>query len=155
RSVRVLPIHFVANSAGVSATSAPAVGARPSKAILRPNWRREQTPSPMVRVGQPVWPAPNRPAACRTGAAYSEAMAEPAASAPDQLARLNERYAAVSRRIDELDAAWREANEAKAEARAAVVAAEREGVSRAERQKLEKALAVAEARASEPWTERV
>ena len=81
-------------------------------------------------------------------------MAEPL-SATEELARLVERCAGASGRIDDLERTWRSANEALAAARAALIEVERRGGSAAERGKLEKALADAEATAAQPWRERI
>ena len=81
-------------------------------------------------------------------------MAEPL-SATEELARLVERYAEASGRIDDLERTWRSANETLAQARAALIELERRGGSAAERGKLEKQLVDAEAAAAQPWRERV
>jgi hypothetical protein len=80
---------------------------------------------------------------------------EPVASAPGELARLDERRALVVGRINELQTAQREATKALQEARTALVEFERRGGSKAEGTKLETQLRTAEARAAEPWTERI
>jgi hypothetical protein len=73
-------------------------------------------------------------------------------SAPEELARLNERCSQASQRIDELESSWRTANQERAGASAALIEAERRG---AERERLEKALSATSSLAGEPWSERV
>jgi chromosome segregation ATPase len=65
-------------------------------------------------------------------------------SAADSYADLAGKRVAATRRVEELEAEQRAASQARAEARAALVEAERNGVRPAERAKLEKALAEAE-----------
>jgi chromosome segregation ATPase len=78
-----------------------------------------------------------------------------APTASEELAILDERRAEVGRRISELDQAERAAHQELRDARAVVVDLERRGGTPAERAELEKALRAAEARASEPWRQRI
>jgi hypothetical protein len=71
------------------------------------------------------------------------------------LAELDKRRTLVARRLDELDRSQREASQALQQARAAVVEAERKDAAPAARGKLESALRTAEARAAEPWPQRL
>jgi DNA repair exonuclease SbcCD ATPase subunit len=76
-------------------------------------------------------------------------------SATEELARLAEKRSQAGTRIAELEQAWKTANQALADARLALVDLERRGGSSAERGKREKTLADCEAKAAEPWAERL
>jgi hypothetical protein len=73
----------------------------------------------------------------------------------EELARLERRNAEARQRVEQLERDQRAAGQARQEARAALVEAERRGAAPADRKKLEQTLADAEARASEPWPERI
>jgi hypothetical protein len=75
--------------------------------------------------------------------------------ASEQLAELVAKRDNAYRRVEQLEAEQRAAGQARAAARAALVEAERRGVTGAERTKLEKALADAERHAAERWPERL
>jgi chromosome segregation ATPase len=76
-------------------------------------------------------------------------------TASEALAQLTERRNEAQARVDRLEAEQRAATVEREEARAALIEAERTGVSAAEQKKLEQALTAAEARASERWPERI
>lgn len=77
-------------------------------------------------------------------------------SAAEGMARLVEQRERARARVDELEAAQREATAAAEQASVNLVELERRGVSPAGRRaKLEQTLAEAKARAAEPWAERV
>lgn len=82
-------------------------------------------------------------------------MSDDSVTAAEALAELVEARDRASARVDELAAEQRAAVVAREAARTALIEAEREGAGDAQRAKLEKELARAEARAVEPWVERV
>jgi hypothetical protein len=82
----------------------------------------------------------------------SASMSTPTAEA---MARLLDRRAPATARVDELEGEARAAGEGLTAARAALVESERQGGRAAERRQLEQALTEAKATAEQPWAERI
>ena len=76
-------------------------------------------------------------------------------TATEGLAELGIRHSELVRRIDGIEQERREANQQRDQARHDLVQLERHGGTQAERTKLEKQLADAEATAGQPWPQRV
>jgi hypothetical protein len=76
-------------------------------------------------------------------------------AATDELDRLREERGRAGARVSGLEAEWRAAQEAVAQAAAEVAELERSGGSASSRHKVEEQLAAAKAKAAEPWAERV
>jgi hypothetical protein len=126
---------------------------RPSGSQLYSDSRSGDIPERWTSVLSPEGSAGSgRPAASvRTLALVSNT----APSAAEGLAKLTQRRASAQVKVDQLEAEQRAASTAREAARVALIHAEREGASSAQRAKLERALDEAEARASQRWPERV